>query len=867
MAMVASPTPLSTTSNGGLGTRNTYRPISRPAASRPAIKRASPRSNVSYVGAIRRNAIPRPSSIGDSSEDELPVPMKFSALTKALLNEEPSTIEASSPSTGPGHDLGNHVSSPFQAADKESSSRLSSRRLSKSYDGREVRESPAPKRVVRLSVGSAGSATLRRTQSHSPTNSPHPTERPARAFKPLDVNTPAPRSKTAGDHSRMGLSGESPSASSQNLDSKSNHHRSLGYGDNEHIPASQPSVGVPRTNSAAAPGTTRRAASVSTRAKQAEENGVQGSLRIKRLGKVSGSFLSGPARRGRRRQSEEEQSPALEDNNDLPHSRSPERKTGADVEQFGYHQSPAGLERQHVELPRTGQRRSLDMGSEKKSPSRSARPEIEHEDAPHLEPLNHGGSTHHRHDSVPHKSWVDRANPSFKVPAPPPTLPSNHDQENEPPPTFKRGNISGSSLLEREKVISVLPDKKMARHSPVAASTERKALAPRSQNTPRRPAPPPPKMSVLETATSTAGAAATAHSKKRRNHISVNGKSFTRLDCIGRGGSSRVYRVMAENAKIFALKKVNLEDVDELTIRGYKGEIELLKKLDHVDRVVQLFDWEMNDDKKSLSVLMEMGEIDLSKIINMRFNIDNAKFDSSFVRHYWKEMLECVQSVHQYDIVHSDLKPANFVLVQGHLKLIDFGIANAIEDDTVNVHREQQVGTLNYMSPEAIVDSKAKSGLPASSGRMMKLGKPSDVWSLGCILYQMVYGKPPFAHITNQYERIMAIPNPRHAIAFPSTGMGGAKVPSGLIKTLKQCLNRDQHLRPTISQLLDENNVFLYPDQAPEGIIEMTPELLGIVLGKVIANCRNKGIPTDTELSSWPAGFLSKIRRELEEGQ
>ena len=56
-------------------------------------------------------------------------------------------------------------------------------------------------------------------------------------------------------------------------------------------------------------------------------------------------------------------------------------------------------------------------------------------------------------------------------------------------------------------------------------------------------------------------------------------------------------------------------------------------------------------------------------------------------------------------IVHSDLKPSNFLLVMGRLKLIDFGIANAIQQDMTSVTRDQQVGTLNYMSPEAIIDS------------------------------------------------------------------------------------------------------------------------------------------------------------------
>jgi len=54
-------------------------------------------------------------------------------------------------------------------------------------------------------------------------------------------------------------------------------------------------------------------------------------------------------------------------------------------------------------------------------------------------------------------------------------------------------------------------------------------------------------------------------------------------------------------------------------------------------------------------------------------------------------MLQAVQVIHEEKIVHSDLKPANFVLVRGQLKLIDFGIANAIANDTTNIQRDHQV--------------------------------------------------------------------------------------------------------------------------------------------------------------------------------
>lgn len=55
-------------------------------------------------------------------------------------------------------------------------------------------------------------------------------------------------------------------------------------------------------------------------------------------------------------------------------------------------------------------------------------------------------------------------------------------------------------------------------------------------------------------------------------------------------------------------------------------------------------------------------------------------------------------------MIHSDLKPANFLLVRGRLKLIDFGIASSMNPDMTSVVKNNQIGTINYISPEALMD-------------------------------------------------------------------------------------------------------------------------------------------------------------------
>ncbi|KAH7983523.1 hypothetical protein HPB52_012398 [Rhipicephalus sanguineus] len=102
------------------------------------------------------------------------------------------------------------------------------------------------------------------------------------------------------------------------------------------------------------------------------------------------------------------------------------------------------------------------------------------------------------------------------------------------------------------------------------------------------------------------------------------------------------------------------------------------------------------------------------------------------------------------------------------------------------------MGTLNFMSPESIQYTSQKQGKD-----YLKIGLKSDVWSLGCILYNLVYGKTPFQHISATHAKLLAIVDNRQAIEFPDVS------DPHLLDVLMKCLRRDPQRRPSISELLE----------------------------------------------------------------
>ncbi|QLQ80323.1 hypothetical protein HG537_0D03240 [Torulaspora globosa] len=296
----------------------------------------------------------------------------------------------------------------------------------------------------------------------------------------------------------------------------------------------------------------------------------------------------------------------------------------------------------------------------------------------------------------------------------------------------------------------------------------------------------------------------TSQGQIRRNVVKVNNIEYEKVELLGRGGSSKVYKVRDSGNRIYALKRVVFDEFDDTSVDGFKGEIELLKKLENEKRVVQLIDHEM--EHGVLYLIMECGDHDLSQVLSQRIGMP---LDMEFVRYHAREMLRCVKVVHDSGIVHSDLKPANFVFVKGILKIIDFGIANAVPDHTVNIYRENQIGTPNYMAPEALVAMNYTQGeSKLQQQNRWKVGKSSDIWSCGCIIYQMIYGRPPYGGFQGQ-NRLLAIMNPDVKIMFSDRTSKDEAVPRSALDAMKSCLLRNPDKRPSADELLESN--FLKP--------------------------------------------------------
>lgn len=122
-------------------------------------------------------------------------------------------------------------------------------------------------------------------------------------------------------------------------------------------------------------------------------------------------------------------------------------------------------------------------------------------------------------------------------------------------------------------------------------------------------------------------------------HMIVNKKAYARLDMIGKGGTSRVFRVMNHANELYAIKRVSLDKTDAETMSGYMNEIALLKRLNGNSRIIRLIDSEVKagpgGSKGHLLLVMECGEIDLARLLQEQ---QKEPMNMVWVAYYWQQV-------------------------------------------------------------------------------------------------------------------------------------------------------------------------------------------------------------------------------------
>ncbi len=200
--------------------------------------------------------------------------------------------------------------------------------------------------------------------------------------------------------------------------------------------------------------------------------------------------------------------------------------------------------------------------------------------------------------------------------------------------------------------------------------------------------------------------------------------------CIGQGAFSRVYLGYSKNDVTFqvAIKEINISRItDNLRTRFFEeiSIINILRQNPHPN-IIKCYS--IKQDREKIYIVMEYckhGE--LSKLLKKKLSENKIKF-------YFKQIIEALLHLNKLNIMHRDIKPANILLTDdgNTVKVTDFGLSkNITKHDLFNTI----CGSPFYMAPELL--------------NQQTHDQQTDIWSLGIILYEFVYGIHPFKSCYN----------------------------------------------------------------------------------------------------------------------
>ncbi|XP_049985605.1 serine/threonine-protein kinase 36 isoform X2 [Alexandromys fortis] len=194
------------------------------------------------------------------------------------------------------------------------------------------------------------------------------------------------------------------------------------------------------------------------------------------------------------------------------------------------------------------------------------------------------------------------------------------------------------------------------------------------------------------------------------------------LEMIGEGSFGRVYKGRKKySAQVVALKFIPKLGRSEKELRNLQREIEIMRGLWHPNIVHMLDSFETD---KEVVVVTDYAEGELFQILE-----DDGKLPEDQVQAIAAQLVSALYYLHSHRILHRDMKPQNILLAKGGgIKLCDFGFARAMSTNTMVLTSIK--GTPLYMSPELVEERP--------------YDHTADLWSVGCILYELAVGTPPF---------------------------------------------------------------------------------------------------------------------------